>query len=58
MVNRDEVPGLEHRETRGTLYNRVGVVKRHESDRRVLFFPSLRVLGLGLLLAHATKARL
>ena len=43
----------------GTLYNRVGVVKRHVDRRKVLTFPSWKVLVLLLVLlfAHATTAR-
>src|SRR5271157_345845 len=42
-----------------TLYNRVGVVKRHVDQRRVLVFPFVEGFGvaLGVAFAHATKAR-
>ena len=45
----------------GTLYNRVGVVKRHVDLRRVLTFLFVEgfgvALGVVLAFAHATKAR-
>ena len=63
-------PGLGLRETRATLYNRVGVViynrvgvvKRHLQRRRFLFFPFVEdfvfAVALAFVFAHATKARL
>jgi len=48
-------------EGRATLYNRVGVVKRHVDQRRVLVFPFVEgfgvALGVAFAFAHATKAR-
>jgi hypothetical protein len=48
-------------ETWGTLYNRVGVVKRHVDRSKVLTFPFVEGFGfavaLAFVFAHATKAR-
>ena len=45
----------------GTLYNRVGVVKRHVDRSKVLTFPFVEGFGfavaLAFVFAHATKAR-
>jgi hypothetical protein len=51
-----DIPRLENRETWGTLYNRVGVVKRHvfcSKGFQVLIFPSWEFLILVLLLSFA-----
>jgi len=40
----------ERSKARATLYNRVGVVKRHFDRSKVLIFPFVEVLGLLLLL--------
>ena len=53
----------KEREKWGTLYNRVGVVKRHVDLRKVLTCPLVEGFGVAVVLAvalraHATNARL
>ena len=44
-------------ETWATLYNRVGVVKRHVDRRRVFDFPFVEGFGVAVAFAHFTKGR-
>src|SRR5882762_4641773 len=56
------VPAEIKSEGWATLYNRVGVVKRHVDQRKVLTFPFVEGFGVAVVLAivcaHATNARL
>jgi hypothetical protein len=50
-------PPLQKAQRWATLYNRVGVVKRHVEHSKGLTFPFVEVFGFGVAFAHATMAR-